>query len=227
MKNIYIYALVAIVVIAGVVWFVLQDTETEQIPEYKEEVTIKDSELDTVDPLEMLRKAKEIEYIRYDSEMTFPGGERTSKVWISGTNMRMEVETQGQEVVILIDESTGEATFYMPTEGFATKMNIRESEMGQEKSMIDHTIELLGSDYKVVGTERVDGKNCLVVEYEDEFSSGTMWIWTTYGLPIKMEIQTSEGTTTVIAKNINFSSFSEDVFQLPAGIQVTDMADFQ
>ena len=213
--------------IGGGVWFLLGDTETEQKPEYKDEITIRDDELDTVNPLELVKKAKEIEHVKYDSTMIFPGGERFSKVWISGPKMRMEGDIDGQTVVILMDENKGETIFYMPSQGFATKLNIGEANLNQEASMIDHTIDLLSLNHKVIGTERVDGKNCLVVEYESEFSSGTMWIWTSYGLPLKVEMETAEGTTTVIASNINFDRFSNDVFELPSGTQVKEMADFQ
>lgn len=226
--KIYIGILLAMAVIGGGVWFALSgNTESKEETEYKDEVTIKDTELDTIEPLELLEKVKEMEYVKYDSTMTFPGGEQNSSIWLSGSKIRIESNMDGQTVIVLMDEDKGEAVLYVPTQGFATKMNTGESTIGQGTSMIDQTIELLKENHNVVGTEEIDGKNCLVVEYESELSDGTMWIWTSYGLPLKVEMETTEGTTTVTASNVRFEKFSDDVFELPSGIEITDTADFQ
>jgi outer membrane lipoprotein-sorting protein len=76
---------------------------------------------------------------------------------------------------------------------------------------------------QTTGTETIDGKLCLVVEYTVQGLSTKAWIWQEYGFPLKVVTETAQGTTMVEYKNIDFSGIPDSEFQLPPGVQIMDM----
>ena len=75
----------------------------------------------------------------------------------------------------------------------------------------------------IVGSEVVDGKDCWVVEASAEGVSTKYWIWKEKGFPVKVEVDTAEGKTTMEYKNIDFGNIPDSEFELPAGVQIMEM----
>jgi hypothetical protein len=71
-----------------------------------------------------------------------------------------------------------------------------------------------------VGTETIDGKLCDVYQWTYQGTTTKEWIWKDKSFPIKMESTSSSGTTTIEYKNIVFGTLSNDLFQLPAGVEI-------
>jgi hypothetical protein len=46
------------------------------------------------------------------------------------------------------------------------------------------------------------------------------WIWKDYGLAIKRESKTPEGTSTTELKNIEFGNIADSKLELPVGVQI-------
>ena len=97
--------------------------------------------------------------------------------------------------------------------------SIGESPTEQSESVMQYNPVTLG-------TETLDGKKCLVIEYTMETGKTKSWLWTKYGIPIKTEITTAEGTTVVETKNIEFGGISDSMFELPTGVQIMQIPGF-
>jgi outer membrane lipoprotein-sorting protein len=173
---------------------------------------------------DILARGEGIEAVKYDIVMTAPGEEAvTQKIWVKQNKMRMEFTAEGQATILLIDCDAHTGYAYMPEQNIAYKAVFNptiQSASDQAQSIADY-------DYNVVGTETIDGKACLVVEYTysqaEESLTVKEWIWKERGFPVRMETTTSEGTVTAEYKNIEFVDISDDMFQLPAGVQIVEM----
>ena len=158
-----------------------------------------------------------IDSVQYDMVITAPGMETmTTKMWLKQDKVRTEMTELGQTVVMLMDYDAGTMIMYMPDENFAYEVPFEP----ETTSAVEEAQAIAGYDYRVIGTETVDGKVCLVVEYDYDGVSAKAWIWKEHGFPIKIVTTTAEGTTTVEFINIDFSDIPDSMFELPEGVTV-------
>jgi outer membrane lipoprotein-sorting protein len=166
---------------------------------------------------EILGRAAGVASMQYDLVMTAPGAPTmTQKVWVKKNKMRMEMTQQEETQIILTDIDAQTMYVYMPAENMAMKMNFSQA----TKSATEEAGSIQNYNPTVVGTETIDGKVCLVVEYTAGGAATKAWIWEEHGFPIRVEVTTSEGTTTVEYKNIGFVDILDSKFELPAGVQI-------
>jgi outer membrane lipoprotein-sorting protein len=66
----------------------------------------------------------------------------------------------------------------------------------------------------ILGSETMDGKVCLKVQYTANGATITQWIWKQYGLPVHMESVAASGTSVVEYHNYDFSDISDGMFEL-------------
>lgn len=187
----------------------------------------KTEEQKTADTLEqIMSKAQRLNEFSYDVYTTDPqGNQMVIKMYIKGTKMRQESEIQGQKTIILGD-SGGIMYTYSPSQNTAIKLDVGAQTEELESDPYEAVNEIM-STAKIVGHETIDGKNCVVVEYamaDTEYGfTQKMWIWEKYGIPVKIVTITSEGTTTMEYKNIQTSGITDDLFELPPGVNVVDL----
>ena len=75
-------------------------------------------------------------------------------------------------------------------------------------------------DYNVIGTQTMDGKECLVVEYSYGGDTVKCWIWKEHGFPIRIETTTSQGTIVAVFKNISFGDIDDSLFEVDPGVTI-------
>jgi outer membrane lipoprotein-sorting protein len=176
---------------------------------------------------EILGRAAGIASVKYDMLITGPGAPTmTQQVWVKKNKMRTEMTQQGKTQIILVevnryrplDIDAQTMYMYMPAENIAVKMNFAQV----AKSAVEEAESIQNYNPTVVGTETIDGKVCLVVEYTVVEAATKAWIWEEHGFPIRVEVTTSEGTTTVEYKNIEFVDIPDSMFELPAGVQIIE-----
>ena len=169
---------------------------------------------------EILGRAQGIASVKYDMVMTSPGQPAvTQKIEVKGNKMRIETTQEGQTQIILIDYDARTMYVYMPEENMAMKMTFNPP----AKSAVEEAQSVADYNPTVVGTETIDGKVCLVVEYTVEGAATKMWIWEEHAFPIRVEVTTAEGKTIVEYKNIAFVDIPDSEFELPAGVQIIEM----
>lgn len=176
---------------------------------------------------DVLSKAKEITAYRYDVVMTSPGESAiTTKFWLKGDKMRWEGNYEGRDVVYIIDQSAEIAYLYIPAQKMAMKMDFSKAEETVGESAAEQSGSIEQYNPATLGTEVLDGKTCLVVEYSDQTSQIKMWLWTKYGIPVRTETTTAKGTAVAEIKNIEFGDIADSMFELPAGVQPTSIPSF-
>jgi outer membrane lipoprotein-sorting protein len=168
---------------------------------------------------EILGRGAGITSVKYDMVVTAPGMPVvTTKMWLEGNKMRAEMDQQGETIVMLIDYDEGVMYMYMPAENFAYEMPLGQA----PESAVEQAQDIADYSPHIIGTQTMDGKVCLVVEYSIEQASVKMWIWKEHGFPIRIESTAPAGTTITEFKNIDFADIDDSMFELPAGVQIME-----
>ena len=169
---------------------------------------------------EILGHAAGISSVKYDMLVTSPDSQTmTSRMWIKNNKMRVEMDVEGQTMITLLDMDAQTMYLYYPDQNMAMRVSYEptESAMDEAQSIPDY-------NPTIIGTETLDGKVCLVVEYTVEGATVKMWIWKEYGFPIRVEMTTNEGKTVIEYKNIEFTDIPDSMFELPEGVEIIDMS---
>lgn len=225
-KNIII-ALIIIILIGGGAWLALRPTS--DVPPVDNGVTPPDDIDDVPDTEELSRilgRVQEIGSLRYDVVSDTPDGLITGQFWQKDGKIRMEMEVEGQEIVSLIDIEEEVAYAYLPDFEIATQMSLAQAEEVREVSAKDQAQWILDYSPTIVGRETFGDYDCLVVEYVAQGQPTTVWIWEERGLPVRMLTETLDGTVDAQISNIEFVDISDDFFQLPSGVEVTESPVF-
>ena len=176
---------------------------------------------------EVLAKAKDVVSYKYDAVITTPNQPAiTAKFWLKENKMRWEGTYEAQNVVYLIDQDELTSYLYTPAQNIAIKMNFNKAQETVGESPTEQSESVTKYNPVTVGTEVLDGKTCLVIEYSAGTEQVKMWLWTKYGLPIRTETTTVQGTTVVELKNIEFGDIPDSLFELPAGVQPMQIPSF-
>lgn len=163
-----------------------------------------------------------IDSVQYDMVMTSPDSSQlTIHVWLKGNKMKSETDMGGGQgtVVSIADMDEGVMYQYFPDQNMAYKMSYDQP----ENTALTETQAISGYHPTELGTETVDGKVCLVVEYSQAGATVKMWIWKEHGFPVKVETTTAEGTTTIEYKNIDFSNIPDSEFEVDPGVTIMEI----
>ncbi|MDD5626058.1 MAG: DUF4412 domain-containing protein [Patescibacteria group bacterium] len=184
--------------------------------EQKTNVTNNQSVTETLD--DILGRGMGISSVKYDLIMTTQGApSTTSKVWLKKNKMRTEATMGGQTIISLMDTEAQTIYTYMPAQNMAMKSDFSGG------APLSPTSNIEEYKPKTIGTETIDGKICSIVEYNAQGENTKSWIWKEKGLPIKIEMTAPEGKTTMEYKNIEFVDIPDNMFELPAGVKITEM----
>lgn len=174
---------------------------------------------------ELLDRASGIASVKYDQVITDPqklGESPQMKVWVKGNKTRSEMTAEGQTAVIIMDWDAQVGYFYDPSQNMATKVDLSGQQQVGAIATMSATewakLILASPESVVVGSETVDGKDCLVVESAAEGGKGKAWIWKEYGFPIRMDFP----GTLIEWKNIEFVSIPDEMFKLPSGVTIQE-----
>lgn len=172
----------------------------------------------------ILDRGKKIGSVKYEMVINSDGQlSESQKVWLKGMKMRIEMNKEGQEIVNLIDSEKRIIYTYFPSQNMAIKMKGDKEELQTPLAQMD----MEKYDPKVLGTEIVEGKNCLIVEYSLGETKVKVWLWEEKGFPVKMETKQDGKTVVMEFKNIEFAEIPENLFELPAGVKITELSQGQ
>lgn len=169
---------------------------------------------------DILARGAVIDSLHYDTVVTEPGlYPETVEVWLEGDRIRTQTGIEGQAVTILIvDFAAGVQYLYNPATAVAYQMAYDDPVV----TIISETQSVPYFEPSLLGTETMDGKSCLVIEFDDGQAMVKMWLWKEHGLPVRTETTTDEGTTIYEFKNMDFSDIPDDMFELPPGVEIID-----
>jgi hypothetical protein len=150
--------------------------------------------------------------------------EMTATVWQKGGKMKMESIISGMETTTYINTADQSAIVYMPAQNMAIKTSVAQAGISQEDSDISSIMKYNPTE---AGTETLDGKLCTIITYTTPEGASKTWIWQEKGLPLKEEVDTAQGKAVITFQNYDFSAIADSEFDLPAGVQVTDMGSIK
>lgn len=200
-----------------------QATETPQAPPASQpSQTQTGTDLNSI-----MKSAAAVKEVSFDTVMTITSNNQTTtstgKMYISDTKMRMETEMNGMKS-ITISKSLNEVYIYNPATKTAMKMTGSEETAEAPNEWAQKSSDT--TRYKIVGEEKKDGFDCVIVQYTDPANptfTSKSWVRKDNGLPVRVEAQSSEGTFVNEYKNYNLSPQDPGLFELPAGTQVVTM----
>lgn len=181
---------------------------------------------DASDLQKLFKSASEVKGVSYDSVTTMKGPQGTmtsqGKFYISGKKVRMEMEAQGMQSIILYNGS-GDTYMYTPSTNTAIKTPMPKEKAADQWAKSEEDL----AKFKVVGHEKMGGFDCLVVTTSDTQGNIKMWLREDIGLPVRVESGDENNKTVIEYKNFNIGAQAESLFELPAGAQVMDMSSLQ
>lgn len=185
------------------------------------------SENKEVDTSELISQGKAIDGMSFEYDATVPGSPVIhAKVATKGKNMRTEMASPdgNGNIITIINGEQGVAYMYQPEQNMATQIDISSIET-ESYSPQDSLEAVDPGDMVYADKETIDGKTCLVYEYKYgvDNSTGKMWIWEEYGLPLKVEYTQGEQELTVEYSNVQVGNIPDSTFELPEGVQVMDL----
>ncbi len=176
---------------------------------------------------DILGKAKDVTSFKYDMVITSAQGETlTQKMWMKGKKMRMEATIEAQVMIYLVDTDKQVSYMYIPAQNMAMKMDLAKAQETVGESPTEQSGSIQNYNPVTLGTEVLDSKSCLVVEYTTGTESVKMWLWKKYGFPIRTETTTDKGTIVLELKNIELGGIPDSMFELPAGVQIMQIPSF-
>lgn len=175
----------------------------------------------------IMKSASGMKQMSFDTVTTLTSGGQTitstGKFYMSDAKLRMETEMQGMKS-IMITKSPGEVYIYNPTTKTAMKITSPPETADLPNTWAKASGDTTG--YKVLGEEKKDGFDCLVVQYTDPANAAItskMWLRKDNGLPVRVESASAEGAVVTEYKNYNLGAQDASLFELPAGTQITAM----
>lgn len=178
-----------------------------------------DSRLDN-----LMKTAAQANQMSFDMVMTMSDAgaaiNTTGKMYVSDKKVRMEMEAMGMKM-ITITNAQGESYLYNPAEKTAMKMNVPQDSADLPNAWVKENSDTSGM--KIVGEEKKDGFDCLVVTTTQEGETAKMWLRKDIGMPVRVEQNTSQGTVVVEYKNYQIGAQPDSLFEIPAGTAVKTM----
>ncbi|MBN2187793.1 MAG: hypothetical protein JW732_10180, partial [Dehalococcoidia bacterium] len=175
---------------------------------------------------EIIARGANLSPVKYDQVFTSQGmPTQTWEIWLKGQKSRIEMTAEGEDVVMLVDLEAKIAYMYNPAENMAIQMDLSSFEGLVTKASDD----ILDYNPVIIGTETLDGKVCLVIEYTvvagGVESKIKQWLWTEHGFPIRTETTSGGKSAVMECRNIDFGDIPDSMFELPPGATIMGMSD--
>lgn len=222
-RNILFIFILSIPLI-GITLFFVNEYSEEMYEYYKKDVDESYIEKEKGHLADVLSRSQNTDSFKYDltavSRMT---GTNTGEFWQKGEKIKMEGEINGNISMVFLNSKEGKAHIYDVSQENILETDIENVADILDSSMKTHSLELLNKDPHIIAREKIEGKECLVVEYSEEGRTGKIWIWEDQGLPIKVNPPTINrmGVTSWEAKNIEFAELPDSVFEIPENVPIT------
>jgi outer membrane lipoprotein-sorting protein len=174
----------------------------------------------------LLGKGKEVKGMSYDYSLDLPDSKMmTGKVWMQGQKMKTEGTVEGKKIITIYDGDTNTVYTYYPDQNMAMKMSAPES--GEKApTPTDYTRNADPNKIKTLETTMYNGVKCkvMLIEGKEGKEQVKMWVREDYGIPVRVEATVPDGSKTVMEyKNLKVGPQSPGVFELPAGVKITDV----
>ena len=156
---------------------------------------------------------------QFTADMLQTKGEETSttKFYVEGPLYRMDINEEGQEGYVLVNQSEGITRVVMPSDKMYMEMGSRD--MMSMANDVFQSIEQQKETYdtKLLGNETISGYEC--EKYQVIFDGNvitTYWQSSQLEFPLKV-ISSAETEMVMELKNISEGDIDDSMFQIPEG----------
>ena len=118
--------------------------------------------------------------------------------------------------MITIVDAERNVYIYDPANNNAMKMPASEEDLGSPSDWAEGT-----SDLGVVGEEKLDGLECLVVKGVSDGMESQIWVRKDIGMPVRVEI--AEKQAIIEYKNYKIGTQDPALFEIPADTTITEL----
>lgn len=173
---------------------------------------------------DLMKSVSQAKQMSFDMVMTSSGQGQSmntsGKMYISDKKVRMEMETMGMKM-ITITNAQGEVYMYNPEAKTAMKITSPQSAAELPSDWANEVDAM--SKLKVVGEEKKDGYDCLVVTATEGTDTTKMWLRKDIGMPVRIEQTVSQSQVVMEYKNYKIGPQENSLFEIPAGTTITTM----
>lgn len=176
---------------------------------------------------ELFSKGKSLPGMSYDFVMSAKESNVKGTMWISGKKMKSEMMVENEKTMTIIDGDAKVLYTYNPAQGIALKLPL-DNKSKTAETPDKFTKDVDAGKVKVLETTTYEGVKCkvLLIQDADGKAQTKMWVREDYGIPLRVEVTDPSGEKMVMEyKNMKIGAQPADVFQLPSGVQVTDMGE--
>ncbi len=179
-------------------------------------------------PEEILNQASNVMQAKYECSMVQvdssgnSGDTTVARVLVKANKMRVGITRPEQKVEeYLIDRDTRKMYLWYAPEN-------KPQEIKNAWEVADFTSATIWakvfttSTSQVIGTETIDNKECLVVEYGQGNSPIKAWVWKEKPFVIQVEIGSNDGKAAFKFLNIEFGDIPDSAFELPGPVVPID-----
>lgn len=158
-------------------------------------------------------KVKSMNYLYQDPQNT----PEKDEVFVKGNKLKIKLAQLDHVVndvyvdTIYIDRAAGEAAGYCEKKIYRCRDPNTPHAVAYEKYNKKTPVDWIkGVAYaEEVGSETMDNRDVLVVEYKEKDAQVKMWIDTFYGVPLKIEVMQGSKVDTSIFEDISFNSVDD------------------
>jgi outer membrane lipoprotein-sorting protein len=213
MSQTIVIILLIVIILVGVSVFYLipKETSTQTIPISASKEEAKEI-LD-----EILNKWESITSVKYDMILeTSKGGLVTIKTWQKKNKLKSESTFRAdslelKNIISFVDMETKKAYGYLPNLNIIISLDFDKVEKPPNPK------EIRSYGPTLVGTQKIDGKESVILEYMAEGAKIRIWVWREKGFPLRIETTLPHGEWGIISfKNIEFVDIPDSEFELPA-----------
>ncbi len=174
--------------------------------------------MSAVKEADFLDRAADIKAVRYVVVGTFPEKPASiGAVWFKGSQIRMETEINGVPVIIIQDSATSTQVNCLPLK----KLTAQGEYDALNLTPVDLVHDLRESVAAITGSEKLDGKDCAVIEFTTkDGNKAKSWVWKEKGLLLKTVTEVPEGKEVIELKSLSFDNIPDSLFQTPANFQM-------
>jgi hypothetical protein len=170
----------------------------------------------------LLVRSVGIDGLHYRQVTNYPLWSYETRVWLQGDWVKTETMVDGQSLVLLVDTARGELLSYDAAESTATRMRLGDGEASVPETLPDYVRGLNPAEWVPGEVTFLDGLRCRKFTREEARGATVLYLWEEYGLPLRVENVADGGFTVVEFKDLEVGLVPDDVFALPAGVEVTD-----
>lgn len=217
-KKIIITVIGLVLIVLGI-WLI---TSYFQPGEPEDESPVVDQEI-----IDTLNRAQEIEALYYDVVVDAPEIHSSGSVWHKGDKFRMEVAEDDEKQVFIIDFDEEMAYIFQPGVDQLTQGHVSAATGLTDYVFKDQAILILDYYPVIAARETIEGRDYLVLEYKQYGDNITKaWIWSEYGLPVRMVTEGSGGLVEIRAENIDLNPvISDELFIVPEFGEINYLPD--